>query len=90
MVDVDGMVEGLSPRAFDEWLAYRQIVPDPMDRLIEVCKRGFVILANAWGAKVKPNELDPMEFEEPEGSAAQVKAILSGALGPGRHGNCDR
>jgi hypothetical protein len=88
VVNVDGMVKGLTPQQFDEWLAYRQIVPDPMDRLIEVCKRGFTLLANAWGGKIEPDDLDPMEHEKPVASGKQIKAMLNSTLG--RHGNSNR
>lgn len=88
VVDVRGMMRELTPEEFDEWLAYRQIIPDPMDRLIEVCKRGFIYLAGTWGATLEPGDLDPKAPEEPEATSTEISSRISMALGPGKtHGN---
>jgi hypothetical protein len=86
------MLEAMTPEQRDEWIAYRQIVPDPIERLIEVCKRGLALLINAWGGKIEPDDLDPMEHEEPEATGAEVTSRIGAVLGPGitRHGNRNR
>jgi len=53
------MLDGIDRSQFDEWVAYREIEPDPIDRLFEILRLGFCTLANAWGAKIEPRHIDP-------------------------------
>lgn len=85
------MLDEISPRQFDEWLAYRQLDPDPLDRITEVLKLGFAAVLGAWGASDKPDDFDPAvkrkESEEvlevsPEQAAAMVtQAVASMGMG---------
>lgn len=88
-LDVDGMLDGLTPAQFDEWVAYREIEPDPLNRLIHIIKFGFATLANAWGAKIEPDDLDQKQPEHQPASQHQAAAILSSKLGP-PNGNRNR
>lgn len=82
------MLDGLLPGEFDEWLAYREIEPDPLERLFMILRLGFSAVCNAWGAKVEPQHIDPYleqqdgrkrgEVNEvsPEQGAAMVSMVL--------------
>jgi hypothetical protein len=77
------MRASMTPDDFNRWLAFRQLCPDKMERLIHVCKIGFTLLANAWGAKIDPCDLDPQREDEREHDATpqQAAAIVAMALG---------
>ena len=82
------MLDGLLPGEFDEWLAYREIEPDPLDRLFTILRLGFSAVCNAWGAKVEPQHIDPyMERQtgtaavQQEASPNQAVAMVSMVLG---------
>lgn len=90
------MLEGLQAEQFDEWLAYREIEPDPVERLFMILRLGFCAVANAWGAKVEPKHIDPY-LEKDAGTSSgdmttaggqevspdQAVAILSTVAGAG-------
>jgi hypothetical protein len=83
------MLDGVTPQQFDEWLAYRELEPDPLERLIGVVKLGFATLVAAWGMKIEPSDLDPWGSEPQEASPEQSAAIVRGKLGP-PNGNRNR
>lgn len=82
------MLDGLIPGEFDEWLAYREIEPDQLDRIITILRLGFTYLCNAWEMKIEPHHVDPyLEQEDgqkrggvsevsPEQGAAMVSMVL--------------
>lgn len=83
------MLDGLLPGEFDEWLAYREIEPDPLDRLFMILRLGFSAVCHTWGAKVEPQDIDPY-LEQQDGqkrgevnevSPEQGAAMVSMALG---------
>lgn len=84
------MLDGLDPGEFDEWLAYREIEPDPVDRIITILRLGFVYLCNAWGAKIDLTDIDPyMKATGEAGSGGggevspqQAAAMMTAAFGP--------
>lgn len=78
------MREAMTPNQFNRWIAYRQICPDKMDRLIQVCKLGFALLANSWGAKIDPNDLDPEKHETTPSEVSPNQAAAIAAMGLGR------
>jgi len=54
------MLDAIEPREFDEWLAYRELEPEPMGRVIEILKVGFAALASAFsGVSVEPDYFEP-------------------------------
>lgn len=78
------MLDGIAPEVMDEWIAYRQIEPDPDQWLREILKRGLAAICNCLGAKIKPSDLDPVEdTKEPElvtpRQAAESAAMILGA-----------
>ena len=80
----------------DEWIAFRHIRCDPFDRIAEILKRGFVMLAAAQGVKVDEdmqNSLDPQldleDREADEMSPDQGVKVLSSMLGK-PNGNTSR
>ena len=81
------MREAMTPDEFNRWIAFRQICPDKMERLIYVCKCGLALLANAWGAKIDPDDLDPQKYEKaeqfasPDQAAAMVKMTMGSSNG---------
>lgn len=78
------MRDRMTPDQFNKWLAFRQICPDKMERLIEVCKRGLTLIANSWGAKASPDDLDPQKQERPEQEVTpeQAAMIARSTMGP--------
>lgn len=64
MLNVDRLLDSLEPRQFDEWIAYWSIEPDERQRIREILKRGFAMLANCWGAKITPDDLDPVPKQQ--------------------------
>jgi len=69
------MLDSVTRAQFEEWLAYREIDPDPMDRIIHILRLGFCAICNAWGAKLEPKDFDP--FAEGEASATSESQQLS-------------
>ncbi len=60
------MVDTVTPQQFDEWVAYKQLEPDKLDRLREILLRGLAFLCNVWSdKKVEFKDLDPW-YEDPE------------------------
>jgi hypothetical protein len=59
----------MTPEQFEALVAYFAVEGDPFIRIIEILKMGFCILANAWGAKITPDRLDPWH-EEPDSKNA--------------------
>lgn len=85
---VDAMLDELTPKDFDEWIAYRTIEMDPVDRIIEILKRGFATVVTAWGGHVDPDDLDPMDNNDqheealsPTASAAMAKQAIARGQG---------
>lgn len=80
------MLDGITREQFDEWLAYREIEPDVLERIIVILKLGFCALCNSWGAKLKPEDFDPSpnakrdEALGPQQVAAMLGATVSDAL----------
>lgn len=53
----------MTPEQFEGLVAYFAVEGDPFIRIIEILKMGFCVLANAWGAKITPDRLDPWHEE---------------------------
>ncbi|MGA2035881.1 MAG: hypothetical protein ABSG68_26840 [Thermoguttaceae bacterium] len=65
ILDVDRWLETIAPERLDEWEIFQRIEPDPLDRLREVLKMGFALLAAGLGiSKVTPEFFDPVKPEE--------------------------
>lgn len=47
------MLDEIGSRQFEEWLAFRQIEPGPIERLREIVKIGFSVLT-----KTRPRDFD--------------------------------
>jgi len=71
------MLDAMEPGEFDEWLAYRKIEPDPLDRLFIILQLGFCILANAWGAKIEPHDIDPF-LKQASGASSKPGESVQG------------
>lgn len=69
---------------FDEWVAFRSLEPIWEERIIAVLKLGLATLANAWGAKISPDDLDPVARREEEAAISPEKAaaIVAARWGP--------
>jgi len=75
------MLDELTPRQFDEWIAYQQVEPDKMDRLRLILTTGFLALCRSWGVDLTPEMLDPA-LESAQGqevSPAQAEAMVRAA-----------
>ena len=83
------MLDELEPRQFDEWIAYRTIEPDPVDRICEILKLGFSAMVSLGGGEMEPDAFDPKDFSDdkrndamsPAQSAAMAKQAISRAQG---------
>ena len=64
------MLDTVSPRQFDEWVAFDQLEPPPIDRLRVIVRTGLLQLCRAWGSELTPEDLDPWLKEE---AAQEVK-----------------
>lgn len=82
-LDVDAMLDELTPRQFDEWVAYRTIEPDPIERICEILKRGFSVMASMGGGKMEPDEFDLKTCDDGNEamSPAQSAAMARQAIG---------
>jgi hypothetical protein len=81
VLDVDGWLNTIEPEIFDKWMAFKRIEPDEPARIREIIKLGFCALANAWGAKISPELLDPQMMidrkEEPFDDVAWAQAFMA-------------
>lgn len=59
------MLGEIEPGQFDELVAFREIEPDPDDRLLGVVRRGFQYVLATLGCEIEQKDLDPW-YEEPE------------------------
>lgn len=85
-LNVDAELDRLDPRQFDEWVAFEQLEPDPLDRIREVLKLGFATLAgvSGFGARIEPDELDPVTRDQSKSklmSPEQAAETLRGVYG---------
>jgi hypothetical protein len=78
-LDVDRMLDEVSAEQFDEWLAFDRIEPDPLDRIREILKLGFSVLAAGHGARISPAEFDPVKPPEPAAVTPNQAAAAIGA-----------
>lgn len=62
------MLDRMTPRQFDEWIAFRRIEPDPDERLRVIVTTGFLALCHAWGVDLEPEDFDPALKDQPETS----------------------
>lgn len=90
-LDVDGMLDSIDPHTFNEWIAYRQETPDPVDRICAILRFGFWMLVSAWATddfSMKPCQFDPLGPQEPEEQLSPDQAAQATAmqLGPGQSG----
>jgi hypothetical protein len=69
------MLDEIEPGQFDELIAFREIEPDPDERLREIVRMGFKLVLNAQGKDVPDEMLDPW-YEEPESDQDQVVSLL--------------
>ena len=79
------MLDTVDSRRFDEWVAYKRLEPDKLDRLLEILLRGLTFLCNAWSdGKVEFKDLDPWykdpepEFVSPDEAARRMKGSTWG------------
>lgn len=82
-LDVDAMLDQIEPRQFDEWVAWRRLNPDPVERIATILKLGLAASANAWGAAIEPDQLDPLNptpDEAPDMSPEQMAAAVRGCV----------
>lgn len=76
LVDVDAMLDGMTPEQWDEWQAFYILEPDPMDRIREVLKYGFATMCNTQFATANP--CTPDMFDP---SAGRMERLTKGEQG---------
>jgi len=90
-MDVDRLLDELTPEELDWWIAYRELEPDPIDRIAEILKLGFTTLCRCWGGKVTPDdfEIRPTAKEgEPTVGPRQARQMIEAITGDiDGHGN---
>lgn len=95
MLNVEEMRDTLTPQQMAKWQAFRRLQPDGIERLIEVCKIGFAVLANLWGASVEPDRFEPAVEKRADASRMQAASpnqaavVAHVALG-NPNGKCNR
>ncbi len=83
-LDVNAMLDTVTPRQFDEWVACKKLEPDKLDRLRVILLRGLECLCNARGAKITGKDLDPYYEDEevvettPEQAAKMMREAYGG------------
>jgi hypothetical protein len=66
------VLDSLTPSDMDEWVAFEEIEPDPMETLIEVVKLGFSTVMAAWGAEIAPDYFDPRKQDKQGGEVVDA------------------
>lgn len=83
-MDVDGLLETVTPGQFDEWLAYRKIEPDWIEILLETLRLGFASICCASGLKCEPADFDvhrKKSDSRSEANPVQIELAISQVLG---------
>lgn len=80
MLNVEEMRDTLTPQQMAKWQAFRRLQPDGIERLIEVCKLGFAVLANIWGASVEPDRFEPANEKRSAASKHQTASPNQAAI----------
>lgn len=75
--------ESIPPEIFDWWEAYDRLEGEPYARIAEILKLGFATLANSWGAKIAPEDLEPAKSHDSSAAKgpAEVERMLRTAYG---------
>jgi hypothetical protein len=72
-------LDTITPRQFDEWVAFYRAEPDQTDRLRVIITGGFLALSHAWGVEIEPRDLDPFLDEESADSTMTPEAAAAAA-----------
>jgi hypothetical protein len=72
------MLADVSPREFDELIAFRRIEPDPDERQRQILKLGFAAVCSALGRDISPEVFDP--WDESQSAAAVGPAQAAAAV----------
>lgn len=60
------MLASIEPGVMDEWIAFRRLEHDPMDRVCHILKFGFAALCAAKGLELAPDSFDvPVDGKPP-------------------------
>jgi hypothetical protein len=79
------MLDDMTPRQLAEWIAFRNLEPDPTERICFILKLGFAALCNAWGGKVEPDDFEPKRAEtKPEPAMSPNQAAMAFGMWAGR------
>lgn len=60
-LDIDRVLDSIEPADLDNWIAFRELEPDPIDILIETVKLGFWRFVSAWGGECELEDFDGFE-----------------------------
>jgi hypothetical protein len=74
-LELTAILDRLTPADVDQWVALREIEPDPMRRIADILTRGFALLAQCWGWKGNPDLLDPEKDEEGKDPAHEAPLL---------------
>ncbi len=87
-VDVDALLDRMTPQQFDEWVAYETVEGFSNERILAVLAVGFSAMVNSWGGKTKPEQFlpkyerkkpdDSYELKAQEQQAALMRAFRGG------------
>lgn len=82
------MLDSITPEKWAEWIAFRHLEPDPMDRIITILKLGLAAVCWSLGNNaVEPDQFDPLPSRaktEPEFSPTQAAMAFSMFAGRAR------
>lgn len=71
------MLGEVEAAVFDEWVAYRSIEPDPLERIAEILKLGFAGLCTLWSkGRVDPEKFDPKPRKDRPLGPGQAAALV--------------
>lgn len=76
-------MHSITPRQLAKWEAYYEEEMDPLDRLIEICKRGFAAMLSTKEKPVDPKLLDPQMDDKKEKPVQQTPDQQAAMMGAG-------
>jgi hypothetical protein len=78
------MRDAMTPGEMDRWRAFRQLQPDPLERIAVILKLGFTAICNSWGAKLHPDDFEPAAEKKAKDDVMtpnQAAALATSMLG---------
>jgi len=80
------MLDGIAPEQLAEWVAFRNLEPDRMDRIITILKLGLAAICWSLGNQaVEPDNFDPLpQHSRPESEFSPTQAAMAFSMFAGK------